>query len=375
MDLGMILCAYGFETIDENLENLIQNMATFPESGLIGQIQGYAKIIALLIAMGVGAYECWMMMLGRRGMDVMKILRIIIISICITCSGWICEAAQEPGKALGEAAQKMAMAENAKVKENEKKLIGLQEEYLKKIDNMLNNAKAQEEQDKNALQKLGDLIDEAMSGELLDNAINRMKSMALGLEMKVLEFVSSIIRFIGEVLFQMSYYGMLVAQNIFSHLLWAFCPIAFAISLAPPYKSAWSQWLSKFISISLWAFIVYMILYYVNYIMEYNLQNDIDTYTKLINNFKADGNIDTVGSLGLQGLGTTCMYVVGLLVGVFCLKFVPEVASWLIPGGVSSGAGGMTGAGGGIMSTMGGQTSKVASAIGKQAQKNLSVGK
>ena len=38
------------------------------------------------------------------------------------------------------------------------------------------------------------------------------------------------------------------------------------------------------------------------------------------------------------------MYAMGMLVGAFILRFVPEVASWLIPGGVSSSAGSTAGA-------------------------------
>ena len=41
----------------------------------------------------------------------------------------------------------------------------------------------------------------------------------------------------------------------------------------------------------------------------------------------------------MQGIGSTCMYVVGLLVGAMLLKFVPELASWIVPGGASSSIG------------------------------------
>ena len=45
----------------------------------------------------------------------------------------------------------------------------------------------------------------------------------------------------------------------------------------------------------------------------------------------------------MQGVGTTCMYFVGMCVGAVLLKSVPEVASWLIPGGVSSSTAGSAG--------------------------------
>jgi hypothetical protein len=38
----------------------------------------------------------------------------------------------------------------------------------------------------------------------------------------------------------------------------------------------------------------------------------------------------------LQGIGSNCMYAMGMLVGAYVIRFVPEVASWLIPGSVSS---------------------------------------
>ena len=47
--------------------------------------------------------------------------------------------------------------------------------------------------------------------------------------------------------------------------------------------------------------------------------------------------------MGLQGIGSNCMYAMGMLVGAYIIRFVPEVASWLIPGGVSSGAGSAAG--------------------------------
>ena len=37
------------------------------------------------------------------------------------------------------------------------------------------------------------------------------------------------------------------------------------------------------------------------------------------------------------------MYAMGMLVGAYVIRFVPEVASWLIPGGVSSSAGSAAG--------------------------------
>ena len=118
-------------------------------------------------------------------------------------------------------------------------------------------------------------------------------------------------------------------------------PIAFAMSLAPPFRSAWSQWLSKYLTLSLWPFRIYLVLYYVDYLLIYYLKNDLEAYKGLLGNQNMN-TWDGIGALGIQAIGTTCSYVIGLLAGAKILSLVPEVASWLIPGGVSSGAGSMT---------------------------------
>ncbi len=178
--------------------------------------------------------------------------------------------------------------------------------------------------------------------ENLGNTINNYaQRAAVAAETKMSEWINDVIRFVGELIFQMSYYGILVAQRIFMAILMIFCPIMFALSLAPPWNSAWSQWMSKFLSLSLWGFVTYMCIYYIDFILLYNLQQDLIAYNHLLHG--SVNSWEQIGALGLQGIGSNCMYAMGMLVGAYIIRFVPEVASWLIPGGVSSGAGSAAG--------------------------------
>ena len=86
---------------------------------------------------------------------------------------------------------------------------------------------------------------------------------------------------------------------------------------------------------------------------------------------------EQIGALGLQGVGSNCMYAMGMLVGAYIIRFVPEVASWLIPGGVSSGAGsvagstamGITSAAGSMAGSAVGSTIGAAGSMGKSLVK------
>lgn len=296
-----------------------------------------AKGVGASIAIGIGSYECWMMMLGRRGIDVMKILRIIIISLCITSTGIICNVISAPGKALEQSAKASAEGSNKQVAAMEKKVAESQAKYLEKLRAVQDSiAQAQK------IEKLGedaDWYEELIYSvsSLGDTINNYAQRAAVAAETKISEWINDVIRFVGMIIFQMSLYGILVAQRVFMALLEGFAPLMFAISLAPPYKSAWSQWMSKYISLSLWGMVAYAILYYVDYILLYNLQQDIAAYSTLLGG--TVNSWEQIGALGLQGIGSNCMYVMGMLVGAYVLRYTPEAASWLMPGGVSSGIG------------------------------------
>ena len=241
-----------------------------------------------------------------------------------------------PGKSLEATTKSMAMAKNKEVAALELKVAQKQGEYLERlraVQDSISTAKqvASIGEDANWWDKLVYNVENL--GETINNYAQRA---AVAAETKVSEWINDVIRFVGELIFQMSYYGILVAQRIFIAIMIVFCPIMFALSLAPPWNSAWSQWMSKFLSLTLWGFVTYMCLYYIDFILMYNLQEDLVAYNHLLHG--TVNSWEQIGALGLQGIGSNCMYAMGMLVGAYIIRFVPEVASWLIPGGISSGA-------------------------------------
>ena len=123
----------GLPSIDESLDKLLVAMETFPNTAVLGNTIGLARILGLCLALCVGSYECWMMMLGRRGMDVMKLLRIVGISICISCSSWICFALKSPGKSLEDTTKELAKSKNKEVAAFELKVAQKQSQYLTRL--------------------------------------------------------------------------------------------------------------------------------------------------------------------------------------------------------------------------------------------------
>ena len=350
MNISGLFLTMGLPAIDQSLEKLLVAMETFPKSALLGDTVGYARMIGLCLALCVGSYEWWMMMLGCRAMDVMKLLRIVGLSLCITYSTWICNQLAAPGRALENTTREMAKSKNREVAALELKVAQKQSDYLKRLRQVQDSIETAKQ-----VQTIGEdahwwdkLI---YNMENLGSTINNYAQRAtVAAETKVSEWINDVIRFIGELIFQMSYYGILVAQRIFMTILVTFAPIMFALSIVPPWHSAWSQWIGKYLSLSLWGFVTYMCLYYIDFILMYNLGQDMEAYGHLL-----QGQVNSwgqIGALGIQGIGSNCMYAMGMLVGAYVIRFVPEVASWLIPGGVSSSAG--SAAGGIVAGAVGG---------------------
>lgn len=188
----------GLPAIDESLDRLLVAMEAFPNVAILGNTIGFARVLGLLLALCVGSYECWMMMLGRRGMDVMKLLRIIGISMCISSSSWICSALQVPGKSLESTTKAMAMAKNREVAALELKVAQKQGEYLERlraVQDSISTAKqiAEIGEDANWWDKLVYNVENL--GTTINNYAQRA---AVAAETKVSEWINDVIRFVGE---------------------------------------------------------------------------------------------------------------------------------------------------------------------------------
>lgn len=331
------LLVMGLPTLDPVMNDVltfIHTHALFLNSFMVG-----AKGLGLCLATCMVGYECWNMILGRRGIDVLRLLRIVGLAICISSAGTIGAIISAPGDAMGTAMKAQAKASHQQVDQLEKKVANLQNQYYEKLRNYNDTIKK--------AQMTAEGLEESSTWDQIKYAIGHLseevdrwsKQIALISETWLSEKVNMIVRYIGEIIYQVAYYGMLLGQSFMMNVLLIFAPLAFALSIVPPWGSAWSQWISKYVSLSLWAPLIYMASIYGDMILKFTILEDIQSYTTLLGKADVDFSWSQIGTIGLQGIGTTCFYVVGLLVGVMLLKFVPELASWIIPGGASSSIG------------------------------------
>ena len=95
-NIGGLFLTMGLPTLDPVMTSVLDYI--HQHALFLGSWGGFAKSLGLMLAMCVTSYECWMMMLGRRGIDVMKLLRIVGISLCIVSANAIADAVAAPGE-------------------------------------------------------------------------------------------------------------------------------------------------------------------------------------------------------------------------------------------------------------------------------------
>ena len=197
MIFDLITNTIGLPFIDDNMGNIVTALGLAgPKFGLLD----LAKNLAVCLALGVGSYEAYMMMLGRRGMDVMKILRIIIISLCIANSGAIASALRAPGKAMEAQAKAQMDGFNAMLENKEKEVKKSQDDFMDEMFarlDSINDARVAAAIAENSDSFTPDAVIELSM--LPEKFEGWAKKGAIWLEMMVANLINTVVRWISDI--------------------------------------------------------------------------------------------------------------------------------------------------------------------------------
>lgn len=345
MITSMILC---WEWIDTALYKTLAIMNNIPDD-LYGAID-MGRVLAGIISLLVMAAEAYLMMTGKRGMDAMKLLRIAVISVAITQSPVLAQGLRAIFLGNGDGTGGVEYAFRQSLLEQEQQISQLQNEIaLKRSTMLLEIDKKRVEIEKAKYTGIfgNNWIGEGVGASIgfAKNEINNLLSNTLSQTLhwqsvSIGTAFKRIVNWIAETIFQIVYYGILVGQRVFLGILTIFLPLALALSLAPMYKNAWSQWLSKYISICLWSIVLYICMRYINTLIITCLESDLVSINATIDNAAQDGvpwaNVSAIWNDIWNNFGSAMNIVVAYLIGAYIIRQVPEVCSWLMPGGVGS---------------------------------------
>jgi hypothetical protein len=155
---------------------------------------------------------------------------------------------------------------------------------------------------------------------------------------KVKMIFMNIIEFLVVTLWQVCIYLVFFLQIIFQGILAILGPLAIAFSILPAFRDAWIQWISRYISVSLYACIAYIVLSISLVIMQYSLEREIEILEYALTNEAAFIMYTSTSSGGVNMFITTC------LLGSITMLTIPFVSTWIVSTtGVGHAIGGMVG--------------------------------
>ena len=292
-----------FENLHQILRSLYDEMMPLCED-----MAGVAKGIAGLGALFYVAYRVWQSLARAEPIDVFPMLRPFAIGLCImffptvvlgTLSGVLSPIVQGTAK--------MLEAETLDMNEYREQKDKLEYEAMKRNPEtayLVSN----EEFDKQ-LEELGwspdDLV--TMAGMYIERSMYQMK-----------KGVRDFFRELLELLFQAAALVIDTLRTFFLVVLSILGPIAFAISVWDGFQSTLTQWICRYVQVSLWLPVSDMFSTILAKIQVLMLQSDIER-------MQADPNFSLDSSDGV--------YIVFMIIGIIGYFTIPTVSGWIIQAG------------------------------------------
>lgn len=288
-------------------------------------LMGWAKALGAIFALIVAANKAYKMMALDGHFEVLEILRPILFAFLIANTGVIVKTVTAPGAVLEESFRTNYDLSCTRVSE-------LRQQRWDKAWNLsafFSEKKQAAEETKETAKSDEGFFKQMLSG--IGDTLKRVWNSFCAAETAMFTAgVEKVAIFIGEFVFQIAVYTIFLVKNLFLTVLTLFGPIQLACSILPIWKDAWASWISRLVSVSLYGAMAYLVMTFTMYMLQFCYDTDVLKLTALQNS--GTGLWDYITS----ALGTTCSCIVGYFCGAIAMGTVPEISSWVLPGGSAS---------------------------------------
>ena len=321
----------GLDFINDHMIELANYLETFANSNmtvLISAASGLGAIFALIVA----AIQAYKMMTLNGKFEILTIARPILFAFILSQWTGVVSIVCTPGNLIEDWFQQ-------KFEQEKTRVVELREERKEAADNVAEARRekraavaeaeraAEGSEDKSFMSQIGDYISDGFEA-ITDNITGWLAAK----EAYFANLIESAIVWIGELFWQCHVYFIFLLKAIYTTVLVMFGPIYIVCSILPAWKDTWTQWVGKMVSVSLYGAMAYLVMILSMQLMKYGIQVDTATLTAI-----SEGE-SGIWNYWSSGLGTTIQTIIGMVVGAWALRTVPEIASWAIPSNLIQGA-------------------------------------
>ena len=341
------------------------------------------RIAAICVLFYIG-YEMWPVILGRRAPDVLSLLRPFLIAMILNAWPAFITAMRAPGRVLESQGKTFFVAQWNKMGNLEMECEKLHAQLNNKRDSVFakhweelrgikdaalsyENYDTNHEDGESTWEWIVNNIKDKLDGHMTSGVVLELKKLwnakdasaaMLGEVLRkflddagqyISSWIEKLLKWLSVLYLNFNFLGILMIGQIALGVLAIFGPIMFAISITEVWHNAWAEWMMKFFSYSMYAFLAYLVMGFIYGLVFYELKDYNKNLTFALNS-DWDGY---TASFGRQ-FGRLVNWLVALWVGGYCMKFVPELAGMIFSvAGSGAAAGAADAMKGGVKSTMG----------------------
>ncbi|MCX2476322.1 plasmid transfer protein [Pedobacter sp. MC2016-05] len=151
---------------------------------------------------------------------------------------------------------------------------------------------------------------------------------------------SSLLETMAIWILRISVYVIFIVQIIFSTILIILGPFSVAASILPAFRQSFTEWIARFVSVSLYSGIAYLVMYVASLFQQYALEAEILRYSELLS---GEGeSIEKLSWFAANGVLSFGMVIITFIIGAITMFTVPSISTWIVStSGVSSAASAM----------------------------------
>lgn len=304
------------EIIDQHILDLFQGLfAAITEhlSIFLNDARALTAIFMLLY-FGIKAYG---MILADEPLQIMPLLRPFALAMVIIFWAQFVELINYPAQYISDKSKGMFQDRIAMVDAVAQERMLL----IDKVAKRLIEASAEVEQvkdgrtDEDWYETLG--ID-------FDALFDQMKGYFIIIMSKIKFFIMQVVEFMVITCFQVCSYLVFFVQIIFGAILVLLGPFAFAFSVLSGFKDAYIHWIARYISVSLYSTIGYIVMSLCMVVVQYGIERETELLQYILNNEAAF--ILYVS----QNDGGANFFIVSLLLGALVMMTIPAISTWII---------------------------------------------
>lgn len=311
------------EIIDVGMMAMLDGMAenAFEISGSFVSV---AKILAATFCIIYFSIEGYKMLVLESRVQIMPLLKPIVLSFIVMGWGSFISIIDVPLKEIQQTGRKAINVQLQNIED-------IHAEHVLQLDSIVFLV---EQAGTNVEMQINNNDGEAMDKAGIDKGFFAQKLANLGSWMmaRIKMLFVLIFNRLLLLLWQVSYYFVLMYAILYKIVLIIIGPISFAISILPWFSTTWQYWVAHYIKASLYGVMAQVVFLVSTLPQTYALQVDNLAMQKVLQGDSLTGCLAFAGSLGSQAEAYEISLCMGII-GMFC---VPTMVNWVVQVGTSS---------------------------------------